>query len=65
MDMKTIDGKVMYSRKELAIMLGVTPTTIANKQKSGILPSVRIGRGYYTSEIALAKFLDGDTSVKD
>lgn len=60
--MKEINGEKFYTRRDLATLLGVTVETIANKQKRGEIAAIRLGRTLYTSETALKRFLDGETS---
>lgn len=60
--MKDINGEKFYTRKDLASLLDVTEATIANKQRKGEISAIRLGRTLYTSETALKKFLDGETS---
>lgn len=61
--MKELQGEKFYTRKDLAKLLDVTEATIANKQKSGAMRTIRIGRSLYTSETNLRKFLNGETST--
>lgn len=63
--MKEIQGQKYYTRKDLAELLGVTEGTIGNKQRSGELKSIKLGRIIYTSEKQLQMFLDGETTPRN
>lgn len=60
--MRVINGIKMFSTEELQKLLGVTSRTISIMRTNGILPYTRIGRGLYTSEEALAEYLNGKTT---
>ncbi len=60
--MKVINGIKMFNTKELKELLGVTDRTISLMRTNGVLPYTRIGRGLYTSEEALAEYLNGKTT---
>ena len=57
--MLVVDGIKLYDRGELAAMLNVGITTIANYHKRGELRKVMIGKRVYSSEEALRDFLNG------
>lgn len=63
--MKVIEGMKFYDRRDLAELLGVSTATIMIKQRSGLIPSIRLGKTIYTSEESLRKFLNGETSAQD
>lgn len=52
----------MFSTAELQELLGVSSRTISIMRTNGVLPYTRIGRGLYTSEEALAEYLNGNTT---
>lgn len=58
--MKVINGVKLFTKKEVAELLGVTETTIINYRKKG-LASTTIGRRIYISEDALTAYLNGET----
>jgi excisionase family DNA binding protein len=60
--MKVINGIKMFSTAELQELLGVSSRTISIMRTNGVLPYTRIGRGLYTSEEALAEYLNGNTT---
>lgn len=60
--MKVINGFKMFNTQELSELLDVSPATISIMRKKGLLPHTRIGRNYYTSEEALAEYLNGKTT---
>lgn len=60
--MKVINGIKMFSTEELRELLGVSLRTITMMRTDGVLPYTRIGRGLYTSEEALAEYLNGKTT---
>lgn len=60
--MRVINGIKMFNTKELKELLGVTDRTISLMRTNGVLPYTRIGRGLYTSEEALAEYLNGKTT---
>jgi len=60
--MKVINGIKMFSTAELQELLGVSSRTISIMRTNGVLPYTRIGRGLYTSEEALAEYLNGKTT---
>lgn len=61
--MKTILGENHYDRKELAELLGVSLPTISSKMKKGEIPFIVLSGKYYTSETALKRFLNGETTA--
>lgn len=60
--MKTINGIKLFSTAELMELLGVSMRTIGVMRENGTLPYTRIGKGLYTSEEALASYLNGKTT---
>lgn len=62
--MKIINGVKMYDSKEVSALLGVNGTTLISYRRKGLLRSVRMGRGYYTSEESLRDYLNGKTLPK-
>ena len=60
--MKVINEVKLFSTKELSNLLGVSERTISIMRTNGVLPYTRIGRGLYTSEEALAEYLNGKTT---
>lgn len=62
--MRVINGIKMFSTAELRELLGVTDRTISIMRTNGLLPYTRIGRGLYTSEEALAEYLNGKKTTE-
>lgn len=62
--MKIINGIKMFTTTEISELLGITTTSVANKRKKGLLPSVMIGHRIYTSEQALSDYLNGVTTER-
>ena len=60
--MKVINEVKLFSTKELSNLLGVSERTISIMRTNGVLPYTRIGRGLFTSEEALAEYLNGKTT---
>lgn len=60
--MKVINDVKLFSTKELSNLLGVSERTISIMRINGVLPYTRIGRGLFTSEEALAEYLNGKTT---
>lgn len=60
--MKVINDVKLFSTKELSNLLGVSERTISIMRTNGVLPYTRIGRGLFTSEEALAEYLNGNTT---
>lgn len=60
--MKIINGIKMFSTAELCELLGVTSRTISLMRQRGVLPYTQLGRGLFTSEQALADYLNGKTT---
>lgn len=60
--MRVINGIKMFNTKELKELLDVTDRTLSLMRANGVLPYTRIGRGLYTSEEALAEYLNGKTT---
>ena len=59
--MKVINGIKMFTTKELQDLLGVGYGTITAMRSKGLIRSVNIGKGLYTSEESLADYLNGKT----
>lgn len=62
--MKIINGKKLYDSKEVCALLGITGITLTSYRKRGLIKAVQIGRGKYSSEDDIQKFLDGVTGTK-
>lgn len=52
--------KKLYSVKELAEILPITPLTIREYIRKGKIRGRKIGKNWYVSKADLEKFLDGD-----
>lgn len=57
--MKVIDGLKMYSTKEVCELLGISVLTLYKYRANGMIRSVNIGKGKYTSEESLRDYLNG------
>ena len=53
----------MFSSKDIQELLGVGYNTLTKMRSSGLLRSVQIGKGLYTSEESLADYLNGKTKA--
>lgn len=62
--MRVVNGKKMFSSKELLEMLDLAERTISKLRKEGLIRSAQIGRGLYTSEESLNDYLNGKTLLK-
>lgn len=62
--MRVVNGKKMFSSKELSEMLDLAERTISKLRKEGLIRSAQIGRGLYTSEESLNDYLNGKTLLK-
>jgi len=56
---KLFDNEIMKV-KEVAIFLGVSPKTVYEKSKDGLIPHQKIGNRYIFLRSELIKFLKGD-----
>lgn len=52
-----VAGYKMYNVPELASLLQISPVSVRNYIKRGMLKGQRIGKGYLVSELALKQFL--------
>lgn len=62
--MQIVNGIKMFSSTEVAELLGVTERTIGKLRKDGLLRSVKLGKGAFTSEESLNDYLNGKTLPK-
>lgn len=62
--MKEINGLKMYTSQELCELLGITHYALTNLRRKGLIRSVYVGRGKYTSEEALREYLNGKIEPK-
>ena len=56
---KLFDNEIMKV-KEVATFLGVSPKTVYEKSKDGLIPHQKIGNRYIFLRSELIKFLKGD-----
>lgn len=61
--MKEIQGLKMFSKVEVAQLLGATTYFVDGIIKGGKIRYTRIGRGYYVSEEALLEYLKGEKAT--
>lgn len=59
--MKTINGIKMFSSQEVMALLGISPAVLGRMRKEGLIRSVPLGKGLYTSEESLSDYLNGYT----
>ena len=59
--MKVVNGIKMFNSKELQELLGIGYATLTSLRKKGLIRSVNLGKGLYTSEESLADYLNGKT----
>lgn len=62
--MKIINGIKMFNTKEVADMLDVSEHTISKLRREGLIRSITLGKGSYTSEQSLTDYLNGLTLPK-
>ena len=62
--MRVVNGIKMFSSKEVAELLDITDRTLSKLRKEGLIRSVTLGRGSYTSEQSLTDYLNGMTLPK-
>lgn len=63
--MKVINGKNVYSLKEVADMLGMSYQTAGKYVRRGLLPATRIGRQVAVTEESLFRWLNAETADRD
>ena len=59
--MKIINGMKMYDTKEVCALLGIGNGTLIRYRREGLIRSIQIGRGKYTSEDCIRDFLNAKT----
>ena len=62
--MKEINGVKLYTKQELAELLGVTENTIGAYIRKGNIAKTKFGGRVYASEQSLLDFLNGRTGQK-
>lgn len=62
--MRVVNGIKMFSSKEVAELLDITERTLSKLRKEGLIRSVTLGKGAYTSEQSLTDYLNGLTLPK-
>ena len=63
--MKKVLGEKLYTRQEVADMLGVSRSSVVNSTISGRIAGTKLGRYVYISETALKEYLHGQTFVQE